>query len=47
MARIVERRGGKTRYAPVEMVFVETEGGWRVAVASGVLVGLCGMSVVP
>jgi hypothetical protein len=44
-ARIMERRAGRTRYAPFEMVFVETAGSWRLAIASGVLLGLCGMVI--
>ena len=44
-ARVSERRGRRVRYAPVEVVFTETGGAWRVVLARGVLTGLCGLAV--
>jgi hypothetical protein len=43
-ARILEHRGGQTRYAPLEVVFVEKNVTWQMAVARGVLTGMCGLA---
>jgi hypothetical protein len=43
-ARVLERRNGRVRYAPVRVAFVEANGGWQAAVAQGVLTGLCGLA---
>jgi hypothetical protein len=43
-ARAVERRGGRTRYAPIEVIFVRDGDVVRVAAVRGALVGLCGLA---
>jgi hypothetical protein len=42
--KLVERRGGRVRYAPIEIVFTQVGGTWAVALAKGTLVGLCGLA---
>ena len=43
-ARAVERHGGRTRYAPLVMVFAREGDVVRVVAARGALVGLCGLA---
>jgi ketosteroid isomerase-like protein len=43
-ARIAERRSGRERYAPIDLLFVEQDDAWRIALARGALVGLCGLA---
>jgi hypothetical protein len=44
-ARILEHRGRRILYVPVEVVFVEAGDGWRMALAHGALVGMCGLAL--
>jgi hypothetical protein len=44
MLRVMERRGGRVLFAPIEIVFSDSTGPLGVLAIRGALVGLCGLA---